>query len=141
MNYTINNTISYKDYCALREAVNWRKVSERQFESGLKHSHYIAVLKENDTAIGLIKAVGDMGYYWVLADLIVHPDYQGQGLGRKLVEGFLQFADDSLEKGENVFISLLSAKGKESFYEKFGFKTRPYGDMYGAGMSIHYEKS
>ena len=140
MQYTIDNTISYKDYCALRTAVNWREVSERQYELGLKNSHYIAVLKENDKAIGLIKAVGDMGYYWILADLIVHPDYQGQGLGRKLIEGFLKFVDDSLEKGESVFISLLSAKGKEAFYEKFGFKTRPYGDMYGAGMSIHYCK-
>jgi len=140
MKYQLDNKISYEDYNALRTAVKWKEISKRQYEAGLKNTHYTAVIKDKGTAVGLAKALGDMGYYFLLVDVIVHPDYQGQGLGRVLIENFLKFVDDSAVSGENVFISLLSAKGKEAFYEKFGFKTRPYGERYGAGMSIHYTK-
>ncbi|MDR2531630.1 MAG: GNAT family N-acetyltransferase [Oscillospiraceae bacterium] len=141
MNCEFDNKITYTDYRNLRAAVGWRAVSERQFEAGLKNTHYILVIKVDNKAVGLIKALGDMGYYWLMVDVIVHPDYQGQGLGRELVGKFLQFVDYSTMSGENIHIALLSAKGKESFYEKFGFKTRPYGDdLIGAGMSLFYTK-
>jgi len=141
MNYKFDNTITYMDYKALRAAVSWREVSERQFNLGLKNSRYISVIKDNGNAIGLIKGLGDGGYYWILTELIVHPDYQGQGLGRILVEGFLEYVDNSAVKGENLYIALQSAKGKESFYERFGFKLRPCNEgISGAGMSLHYVK-
>ncbi|MCL2018713.1 MAG: GNAT family N-acetyltransferase [Oscillospiraceae bacterium] len=142
MKYKFDNTITFEDYTALREAVGWRKISKRQFELGLKNAHYIAVVKnDNNRGIGIIKGLGDGGYYWLLSDLIVHPDYQGLGFGRKLVEGFLKHVDVSAEKGENLHITLASSKGKEPFYEKFGFKTRPFAEgIQGAGMSMNYEK-
>jgi len=136
-NYTIDNTIDYADYRAIRAAVGFREVSERQFELALKNSRYIAVAKDGGKSVGLIKAAGDDGFYWVIADLAILPEYQGQGLGRRLLDGFLDYAKSQARIGENVFISLLAASGKESFYEKFGFKTRPY-DSYGAGMSLHF---
>jgi len=39
-----------------------------------------------------------------------------------------------LEKGQTVFVNLMSAKGKEAFYKKFGFEVRP-NDKVGAGMT------
>jgi len=127
-NYTIDNTISYGEYRAIWAVVGFREVSERQFELAFKNG---------GKPVGLIKAVGDDGFYWVIADLAILPEYQGQGLGRRLLEGFLYYAKSQSQIGENVFISLIAASGKESFYEKFGFKTRPY-DSYGTGMSLHF---
>jgi len=142
MNYTVDDTIDYGDYRELRAAVGFREVSERQYELGLKNSRYISVIKDNGKAVGIIKGLGDGGYYWFLTELIVHPDYQGQGLGRRLVEGFLKCVDESAQKGESLHITLASSKGKEAFYEKFGFKRRPFAEgIQGAGMSMNYEKS
>ena len=65
--------------------------------------------------------------------MIVVPEYQGRGIGRKLVEACLQKLKNDLKPGYKVKITLNSAKGKEPFYEKFGFKVRPNEDS-GPGM-------
>ena len=48
-------------------------------------------------------------------------------------------ADNSLP-GTCVSLNLMSAKGKEAFYEKLGFKRRP-SETDGAGMELIIEKS
>jgi hypothetical protein len=40
---------------------------------------------------------------------------------------------------ENSTVALMSAKGKEPFYEKYGFFIRP-NVRYGAGMQIRWKK-
>ena len=69
----------------------------------------------------------------MLSDVIVDSAYQGQGIGRKLVESCIIKLKKDMKPGYKVKITLNSAKGKEAFYEKFGFKVRPNEDA-GAGM-------
>ena len=56
-------------------------------------------------------------------------------IGSKLVTECIRFIDSQLKDGWRIKIVLVSAKGKENFYEKFGFKYRP-DDTYGAGMDL-----
>ena len=65
--------------------------------------------------------------------MVVRPEYQGQGIGRKLVESCIAKLKNDMKPGYKVKITLNSAKGKEPFYEKFGFKVRPNDDA-GPGM-------
>ncbi len=51
-----------------------------------------------------------------LCDIAVHPNYQGRGLGKVVVNKLLGFA-----VGHKKII-LYAAAGKEPFYKKFGFK-------------------
>ncbi|HSK67153.1 MAG TPA: GNAT family N-acetyltransferase [Anaerolineales bacterium] len=51
-----------------------------------------------------------------IADVAVHPDYQGQGLGRQVVMKLVE-----LLRGHRKII-LYAAVGKEPFYLKLGFK-------------------
>ena len=51
-----------------------------------------------------------------ICDVAVHPDYQGQGLGRQVVTQLVEFS-----KGHRKII-LYAAVGKEPFYLKLGFK-------------------
>lgn len=53
---------------------------------------------------------------WFLEMLATHPDFQGQGIGKKLVKWGIDEADK-----ERVCSSVISADGKEGFYEKSGF--------------------
>lgn len=53
---------------------------------------------------------------WYLDMLGTHPEYQGQGIGRELV----QWGVDQATK-ENVCASLIAALDKDRFYGKFGF--------------------
>lgn len=51
-----------------------------------------------------------------ICDLAVHPNYQGQGLGKELVARLIDFSKDHKK------IILYAAPGKEPFYRKLGFK-------------------
>lgn len=53
---------------------------------------------------------------WYLEVLGVHPDYQGRGIGNKLV----QWGLDQAER-EDICASVMSAAGKDGFYQKCGF--------------------
>ncbi len=51
-----------------------------------------------------------------ICDVAVHPDYQGQGLGRQVVMKLVEHS-----RGHRKII-LYAAVGKEPFYRKLGFK-------------------
>lgn len=59
---------------------------------------------------------GDRADSWYLEVLAVDPEFQGQGIGRMLVDWGLGRACE-----EGVSASVFSAKGKEPFYLKSGF--------------------
>ena len=64
-----------------------------------------------------------------------YSDYQGQGIGKHLVSECIKYIDAQLKDGWKIKIVIVSAKGKESFYEQFGFIKRP-NDKDGAGMNM-----
>ena len=58
--------------------------------------------------------------HWSLEILGVHPDYQGKGYGKELVEyGLARFARSDPEG--DVPALVVAAEGKEEFYRKCGF--------------------
>ena len=135
-----DNKITYDEYAGLRKLVGWSPVSERQFEIGMPRSLFLTVLRDDGRCIGLARALGDGGYYILLSDVIVHPDYQKQGWGRKMLEQFMKYVDSINEENEKTMLILTAAKGKEGFYEKFGFVKRP-DEKLGCGMSQWYTKA
>ncbi|KAF2796993.1 acyl-CoA N-acyltransferase [Melanomma pulvis-pyrius CBS 109.77] len=60
---------------------------------------------------------GERQENWYLSLLAVHPDYQGKGFGRELVEWGLQQAQK-----ENVHASVMSSEGNDAFYLRSGFE-------------------
>ena len=80
----------------------------------------------------MIMISGD-GTYDFIVDVIVHPNYQSQGIGHDMIEQLLHLAYDMMESRASV--CLVAAKGKESFYEKCGFHKIP-DDFSGSGMQI-----
>lgn len=60
---------------------------------------------------------------WSLDLLGIHPKWQGRGYGKELVRwGLEQAKGDRLPDGGEVPAVVVSAEGKEVFYQKSGFK-------------------
>ena len=135
VNYSITDSITPEEYMKLREAVGWGLFPLEEAQAGLSNS-YIWCLRDNEASgrpIGIGRVIWDHGYVMYIADIIVIPEYQGNGLGRVIMEQVMDFIHEQLKPGYKFMVSLCSAKGKEEFYKKFGFVVRPNDDV-GPGM-------
>ena len=135
VNYSITDSITSEEYMKLREAVGWGLFPLEEAQAGLRNS-YIWCLRDNEASgkpIGIGRVIWDHGYVMYIADIIVIPEYQGNGLGRVIMEQVMDFIHEQLKPGYKFMVSLCSAKRKEEFYKKFGFIVRPNDDV-GSGM-------
>ena len=80
------------------------------------NSMYRAFVREDGVLIGVGRAVADGIDVSYLADIAVHPDHQGRGLGKEIVSRLRE-----LSKHHKKII-LYAAPGKDTFYLKLGFK-------------------
>ena len=129
----ITRTITPAEYMSLRRAVGWKEFPLEEARAGLDNSIIWCLRDEDDRVAGVARVIWDHGYVMYIADVIVIPEYQGQGLGRVLMEKIIDFIHEQLKPGYRFMVSLSSAKGKDTFYEKFGFVARP-NDEVGPGM-------
>ena len=125
--------ITTEEYMHLRERVGWMQFPSEEAKNFIDNAYMVLCVRDDDKAIGVVRLLWDGGYVAFLSDVIVDPDYQRQGIGRTLVEAVIKKLKDDIKPGWKVKINLNSAKGKEPFYEKFGFKIRPNDDC-GPGM-------
>ena len=130
---TINNLCA-KDFLRLRESAGWGNPPlEHQVEAGLKNSLFSVTATYNNQVIGMGRLVGDGFTICYIQEVIVLPEFQGKGIGKAIMERLISYISDNAIPNTYVTTGLFSAKGKEEFYEKFGFYIRP-NDAGGAGM-------
>jgi ribosomal protein S18 acetylase RimI-like enzyme len=96
----------------------WAK--DRQMEDlaiAIANSHPVVTVRDGDRLIGFARATSDGVYRATIWDVIIHPDYQGMGLGRKLVETVL--SHPHMCRVERVY---LMTTYQQRFYERIGFE-------------------
>lgn len=127
------NVLTYEDYFNLRESVGWMNFSKEQTQKALLNSIYtvIAVDDYGDT-VGMGRLTGD-GMYYMVVDIAVCPDYQKKGIGTEIIKMLITYVSRETPVGGRSSIQLIAEKGKESFYEKVGFKKIPH-EYCGFGM-------
>lgn len=101
-------------------------------EKGLENSLYGVCAILNGEVIGTSRVVGDGVTCFYIHDVIVNPIYQRMGIGLEIMDKIMSFISKNACSG--AIVGLMAAKGKEGFYEKFGFWKRPNED-FGCGMS------
>jgi predicted GNAT family N-acyltransferase len=138
INYVHN--ILVEDYNFLRKSVGWNEIDKIQAQIGINNSAYLVVAMHDDKTVGLARLVSDGGYIAFIVDVIVLPGYQGNGIGKCLIQKVIANIISNLKEGQSVSVNLMSAKGKESFYNQFGFINRPNDDV-GCGMTQWISKS
>lgn len=132
---TYTNNITVEDYNALRHAVDWIRVADKRATIALKHSFYLCVAICEDRPVGMVRIVSDGGYTYFITDVIVRPEYQGYHIGSELIRRALDYIEKDVMDGETVMVSLMAAYQRDSFYHRFGFHSRPFGN-HGSGMSM-----
>lgn len=129
-----DNALSAEAVNQIRAAVGWSEFSVTQLEQALRAAAYNVAAFENGKPVGMARLAGD-GIYYLLCDVAVVPDCQGKGIGGELVRRSIAHARQTLADGERCTIALVSAGGKEPFYESFGFSSIP-NDRAGHGMQL-----
>lgn len=120
-------------YLSLREQVGWIKLDRRQAQKALDNSVKIITVYDNDRPIGMGRIVSDMSVISYIQDLIIIPEYQRQHIGGALIEKLIGYVKSITMDGTQMMLCLMCAKGREQFYEKHGFVSRPTNQL-GPGM-------
>lgn len=127
------NEISTDEYNSLRRSVGWKVLDVEQARRGLDNSMLVIVARRDGQAIGSARVIGDGGYMYLIADVMVRPDCQGLGVGKAMLVRINEWLEDLGKDGRCVMANLMATKGNEGFYEKLGFISRPNDEM-GSGM-------
>ena len=113
----------------LYQTTGWNenyRLSPDELLQGLRSSWYALGAYDNEILVGFGRLVSDGILHAMIYELIVLPEYQGQGIGGKILEKLVE----KCQKTGVRDIQLFCAAGKQEFYEKRGFVARP-GDAPG----------
>jgi Acetyltransferases len=120
-----------KQFLKLRDSVDWGMVSDELASQSLANSLYSVSIYWQAGLIGMGRIVGDGHLYFYIQDVVVDPQYQGQGVGELIMSKIENYLSNTALEGATI--GLFAVQGKETFYEKFGYKTRS-GVPLGLGM-------
>ncbi len=134
MNITYSGALTVEQYNALRVSVGWIPVEPLLAQSGLDHTAFLIAARDGAEPVGMARVITDYGYQVLIADVVVHPDYQGKGVGGEMMTRVMAYIHENIAPGQRKMINLMSAKGKDGFYQKFGFLERP-SEKFGPGMT------
>lgn len=92
-----------------------RKIED--LEIAITNSDPVVSVWDGNRMIGCARSTSDGIYRATIWDVVIHPNYQGLGLGRKLVETLL--SHPRLNRVERVY---LMTTYQQRFYERIGFE-------------------
>ena len=118
----VENVLQAQDFVRLRVPAGFPEVPVEHAKRALAGGLLNISAVYNGELVGMGRLVGDGAMYWYLQEIIVLPEYQKQGIGTKIVEYLTDYAVSHSASGTFTTIGGVSAKGKEGFYEKLGFR-------------------
>jgi len=118
MKLEINSQIEGVDWERVAELfslVGWGTRKPEEIKATFGKSSFVRFAHADSLLVGFGRTVDDGRYYALIVDLVVHPDYQRQGIGSRILH--------DLEKSlaSYAFTTLTSVAGKEAFYERQGW--------------------
>lgn len=123
-----------QEYNALRKSAGWGIYDEQSASDGLEGSLYTVSVREDGVLVAFGRVVGDGRITFYIEDVVVVPDKRGHGYARIVMEHVMDYLGGVAAPG--AVVGLMSAKGVENLYRKFGFIERPAEKYKGAGMTL-----
>ncbi|KXG22227.1 serotonin N-acetyltransferase 1, chloroplastic [Sorghum bicolor] len=122
------------DLQALCDKVGWPRRPLSKIAASLRNSYLVATLhsiirssetegEEKKQLIGMARATSDHAFNATIWDVLVDPSYQGQGLGKALMEKVIR----TLLQRDINNITLFADNKVIDFYKNLGFEVDPQG--------------
>ena len=129
-----DNVLTAEDFLYIHKEMQYAPDPREQIEQALKKGLFSVMAKDDEKIVGMGRLVGDGYMFFYIQDVRVLPQYQNKGIGKVIVNRLIDYACKSAISKTSISIGLMSAKGKESFYEKLGFSKLPSNNL-GFGMT------
>ncbi|WP_258405244.1 GNAT family N-acetyltransferase [Shewanella mesophila] len=113
----IRRVVGVDDFVRLRQITGLTPRPRAAAEKGLPRSLYGVHICHDDRAIAMGRVVGDGALNFEVVDVAVAPDFQGQGLGRAIMQSIMDYLNS--EAPEGAYITLMA--DVPELYLKFGF--------------------
>ncbi|XP_020113757.1 serotonin N-acetyltransferase 1, chloroplastic [Ananas comosus] len=132
--FSLSGDVDVYDLQALCDKVGWPRRPLTKVAASLRNSYLVATLhsktKSSGTEgdgrkqlIGMARATSDHAFNATIWDVLVDPSYQGQGLGKALVEQLIR----ALLQRDIGNITLFADNKVVDFYKNLGFEADPEG--------------
>ena len=118
-----HNELTAEEFCELWASVWGEPPSLAQTRLAMEHTLFRVSVFDGERLIAMARMIGDMGLDYYIKDVVVHPEYQGKGIGRLLIGELLHFIQAHGIPGSAIFVELCAEPDKMPFYEKLGFDT------------------
>lgn len=129
------NVNSVEEFNYLYDTVGWESYDEKISEKALKNTIYSVSVYEDNKIIGYGRLIGDEICFLYIHDVMVIPKYQNKKIGTQIMEKLLEKVNQVKLENPYVRVYLGASKGKEKFYERFGFITREDANL-GSSMIL-----
>jgi ribosomal protein S18 acetylase RimI-like enzyme len=113
----IKKVPSVEDFLRLRIISGLTPRPAKAVKKALPNSLFGVHLIIDDKTVGMGRVVGDGALNFEIVDVAVDPQYQGQGLGRLVMQNIMRYLDANAPEG--AYITLLA--DVPELYTKFGF--------------------
>jgi ribosomal protein S18 acetylase RimI-like enzyme len=111
----------------LCNAVGWARRPIRKVKKAIQHSFLVVTMWEQQgnrrRLVGFSRATSDHAFNATIWDVVVHPDFQGQGLGKALMEQLIK----KLRSEDISNVTLFADPHVVDFYKGLGFMPDPEG--------------
>ena len=123
----VDNILQAEDFVRLRIEAGFAEVPVDHAKKALQNGLINVSAIYHGELVGMGRLVGGGAMYWYLQEIIILPQFQRKGIGTMIVNHLVDYARANSITGKFTTIGGVSAKGKESFYEKMGFEIIPNG--------------
>ena len=124
---------SCEEFNCLTDSVGWGRDDRIVVETALKNTIFAVCAYDGEKIVGFGRLIGDGAMFLYVQDVMVLPEYQSQKIGTEIMNRIVNVISDYKAFNPYLRAYLGASKGKEKFYEKFGFVTRMDADL-GEGM-------
>ena len=108
--------IKLEEVLAIYRANEWSSADKpEQLMAALRNSETLVTARKDGTLVGLSNAISDGHLVVYFPHVLVHPDYQGEGIGKKMMKVLMKKYDGFHQK------SLVSDFEAVAFYQRLGF--------------------
>ena len=116
LSISLDDRIETDEVVALYRANDWSSADKpEQLLAALRNSHCLVTARVDGLLVGLGNAISDGHLVVYYPHLLVHPEFQGQGIGRQMMDALQQ-------RYAGLHMQMLTADGRAiSFYENLGF--------------------